>query len=186
MAPRLTLRANRAAHPAPTDLNRIGGHPIGIGLDNWPRIFNPATQTDQPMIHVLTVDARAVGAAVPDSVLALALFVSSADEPFYFDDPTSDYAVVPLRQPDIAAGELPAPDLPEHPLPAAVLELKPGRGSGRSYAGGRPRWIQSHLHDGEDTPDDFVLQFDTSLVRINLGDSGVCYMFTGWAMWECL
>ena len=46
--------------------------------------------------------------------------------------------------------------------------------------GGSPQWIQAAEHSGE-----FVLQFDGKLVRVNLGDQGVMYVFADTAFMQC-
>lgn len=174
------IKINRT--PGPEDINRFGGHPLGVGVEDWPMLYHPETEEEQPMLHVLTVDARELELAVPSSIRALALFASSAEMPLYFDDPTADYAVVPLTQEAIDKGELPGPELLEPMLDAGVLEFQPQtqRVRGMTFTGGTPRFIQS---DDGPSPD-FVLQFDERLIPLNLGDSGALYMYTTWAMWE--
>ncbi len=96
----------------------------------------------------------------------------------YFDDPTSDYEVVQLKQSDIDQGELDGPELPGKQMSAHGLAL--GKGSAKSnFVGGSPRYLQE---DGGSQG--FVLQLNESLVSLNLGDSGELYMFTSWAMWQ--
>lgn len=50
-----------------------------------------------------------------------------------------------------------------------------------SYLGGRPIWIQED--QGEDN---FIGQFDSSIAyELNLGDSGIMYVFEYTAFWQC-
>jgi hypothetical protein len=57
-----------------------------------------------------------------------------------------------------------------------------------AHALGRPIWLQ-----GAEDGDDFILQFDAELLRgdpilsaLDLGDSGVMYVFSEEAYWQCL
>jgi hypothetical protein len=179
-------RENRA--PKPQEINRIGGRPLGVDHKNWPMIFNPNILKKQPMIHVLTIDARALQVPIAKSIRALALFVSSAEMPFYCGDRTSDYKVLALTDKEIARGELEGPTHPEEeeePLPAGVLCFEPStsESNSRSFSGKEPKWIQPRSERNSNRG--FVLQFDSWLVPLNLGDSGVLYMFDTWAYWEC-
>ena len=173
-------RAMKKTERDPKAINRIGGAPIGIGKDNWPTIRNPNTDEMQPMIHVLTVETADLDIEISDDVAALALFVSSAEMPFYFSDPTADYEVVQLSQKDIERGELEGPELPESPLEATGLEILEKSPSSASFAGGKPRCIQS-----EGQQKGFVLQFDSQFIYLNLGDGGRLYMYDDWAFWDC-
>jgi hypothetical protein len=50
------------------------------------------------------------------------------------------------------------------------------------FVGGGPLWLQ----DGDPGVDpSFLFQFDESLASINLGDSGVMYVFEGGIDWQC-
>lgn len=50
-----------------------------------------------------------------------------------------------------------------------------------SYIGGKPIWLQSKDYEGP-----FIGQFDMELVpEINLGDSGIMYIFEETAFWQC-
>ena len=169
--------------PAASDISRCGGAPLGVGADLWPTIYNPLTGARQPMLHVLSVDPRALDLDVPASVGALSLFASSFEMPLYPEDPTCDYEVVQVPRSALARGVLPTPELPEPPLEGGVLEFRPAaaRVEGLTFAGGAPRYIQSR----DDGSADFVLQFDERFLPLNLGDSGALYMFTSWAFWEC-
>jgi|SRR5690554_57989 len=161
-------------------INRTGGRPIGIGSDNWPHAWNPETEEDQPMVHLLTIATEDIDADVRDSVVALALFMSSPEMPFYFDDPTADFVVIQLTQEDIDRGELDVPELAAPALEATGLEVLDSSTSGMTFAGGEPVCIQE-----EGSPDGFVLQFDDRFLNVNLGDSGRLYMYTSWAYWDC-
>lgn len=44
---------------------------------------------------------------------------------------------------------------------------------------GAPLWLQGDEYDGE-----FVMQFDESFLDINLGDSGIMYVFADTAFWQ--
>ena len=49
-----------------------------------------------------------------------------------------------------------------------------------AYAGGKPTWLQGEGYEGH-----FIFQFDEKLIEVNLGDSGVMYVFTNTAFWQC-
>jgi len=52
------------------------------------------------------------------------------------------------------------------------------RCSGRAL--GEPIWLQSPEHFGS-----FLCQFDEGFVSMNLGDTGVMYVFSDTAFWQC-
>lgn len=161
-------------------INRFGGAPIGVGVDEWATIRNPSTGESQPMIHVLTVATSDLDVEVGDDIAALALFASSAEMPLYFDDPTCDYRVVQLTKRAVERGELEGPELPEPELEPRGLEIGTGTADSLTYVGGEPETIQEPL-----PANGFVLQMDSYFSGLNLGDSGGLYMFTDWAMWDC-
>lgn len=50
-----------------------------------------------------------------------------------------------------------------------------------AYLGGQPLWLQSDEHHAP-----FIGQFDEQLAPdLNLGDSGVMYLFEDTAFWQC-
>lgn len=49
-----------------------------------------------------------------------------------------------------------------------------------AYVLGEPLWVQE-----DQGGDNFLLQFDSSFVDVNLGDSGVISMFKNDAFWQC-
>ena len=54
--------------------------------------------------------------------------------------------------------------------------------SSQGYALGEPLWLQG---DDEGFDPDFLFQFDEGLCHINLGDSGVMYVFGRSIVWQC-
>jgi hypothetical protein len=146
---------------------------------------------------------------------ALSLFVGSADNNSAFEPYTDETVLVRLSEQDVAKGLETAATAQGEPsrtfsvtpvdVPAEVFEellyedeleaLEPDQAeqaqqlqelrdalyalSGRVL--GEPLWMQ-----GDESPrGTFILQFDESLVPMNLGDAGIMYVFTDTAFWQC-
>ena len=188
----------RKKTPSPSTVARVGGEPIGVHADNWPR-FN-----GQPMEHLLTLDLEQmpqlrVGAL--KHTRAVALFISDAIYNMAFDPYTQETAVIFLSEQDIARGEttqmlregniipytydilgVEVPDAifdeqlcQEKPFEVLWGEVKWAFGR----AGGKPLWFQFPEHEG-----DFLMQFDGRFIDMNLGDAGVMFVFTDTAFWQ--
>jgi hypothetical protein len=183
----------------PGVISRIGGPPVGVDDARWPRTAGPGTR--RPMQHVLTLAAADLGGArLPGGAAAVALFVrdpdhNAASAPHHPDAHVRLLTAAALRKGEYA-GELPPGSLPAGALkvkavdvPRAVFderdqrrELAAPRRALRRAAGfalGGPLWLQDPEHDGA-----FVLQFRSSLARMNLGDGGVMFVFSDTAFWQ--
>lgn len=185
----------------PSSVARRGGNPIGISRENWPLFKN------RPMEHLITLDLEAMPALKTDILVnarAVALFVSDRMDNQAFEPGTQETMIISLLQDDIDNGEpsfilrkneeqASAYNIIPVLVPEAVfdnsgeyeedhpLEKLKNAIFSKSYAAGRPLWLQREEHDGH-----FLFQFDESLIDLNLGDEGVMYVFTDTAFWQCL
>lgn len=182
------------------DLKRIGGKPLGFTAENYPRFDGKAMQ------HLITLDLAAMpelATGALEGKTALALFVSDRASNNAHDPASGEAKVVLLSREDLKNGELEeipdeAEDASENEaasykisavdVPAAVfsgweadekLEALYEAIHNSAYAGGEPTFIQSEEFDGQ-----FVFQFDEQLIKTQLGDSGVMYVFADAAFWE--
>jgi hypothetical protein len=192
----LLERDEAAATTAMT--SHIGGAPVGISADAWPR---RGKRADPRMEHLLTLAAADLpGGALPGGIAAIALFISDRRNNLASTPDTDETAVVTLGAADLAAGGT-AGGPPPRELARCALRITPidvpvevfsGEPSGpdvealrdallRSpgYALGGPIWLQDDAFAGE-----FVCQLDASLVPMNLGDQGVLYVFSDRAFWQ--
>jgi hypothetical protein len=178
--------------------SHVGGAPVGIGPDTWPR---HGQRADPRMEHLLTlVAADLPGGALPGGMAGFALFVSNRSDNLASTPGTDETAVVPLDAADLSAGEwtgAPPPrelarcalritpiDVPtevfaHEPTGPDVEVLRDALLRCPGYALGEPIWLQDDAFDGE-----FVCQLDGALVPMNLGDQGVLYVFTDRAFWQ--
>jgi hypothetical protein len=161
------------------------------------------------MRHVITLDLANLPEArrgALEGARAVSVFVSPADDD---DFDVRRARVVVSREADIAPGAAAAEPSSEMPclratrvtVPLRVFDEDAADEHGalaelryvlerraHAHALGRPIWLQ-----GAEDGDDFILQFDAELLRgdpilsaLDLGDSGVMYVFSEEAYWQCL
>jgi len=177
-----------------------GGAPIGVDERTRPR-YDGAF-----MAHLLTVDldevpeARAISAFA--GARAVAVFVSDADD-VAWDPLTPTTAVVALTEEDLALGEWRGPDVADPApqafdlfpvdVPAAVFYdlFAPGF----DVESVDPALVKLHdelmsanriggpvIHwSGHTYTEEFFLQCGEEVVDVNLGDTGMLYVFAGTA-----
>ncbi len=178
------LMPDRTTVPGHTTINRLGGLPIGVTSDTWP------TFDGKPMYHVLTIDLNDHPCLHLPNARALALFISHPMKHEAWQPGTPHTRVLLLSDEDLENGE---PNWPEGleqdtaPSPAVfTFDDEPRTEQElfkKSFAGPSPIWLQSDDTEDCDESDDldrrrnFVLQFGEELVRLNLGDGGVMYVF---------
>lgn len=185
------LRRGEAA-PAADSVGRIGGTPRGVPEAAVPRF------EDEPMEHVITLDLQQFPelAARRPGVRALSLYLPDPGNAEHHESG----ALVWVREEELSA----APGSTEgaativveaFEVPAAIFEVESGSeleaaaqrvrsivyGSA-GYVLGGPLWLQDGPAGGDPS---FLFQFDESLCHINLGDSGVMYVFEGHMTWQC-
>lgn len=130
---------------------------------------------------MLTIEAKPLELEVSSEIVALSLFISDPELPWYFDDPTSDLKVISLTSADLQAGPPSAPQGAAR-LSPELLRFEEAQPQDVSFVGGIAKYIQQ---DRPTQPEPgFVLQCSAYDLRVNLGDSGVLFMFTTWPMWE--
>jgi hypothetical protein len=191
-----------------SDVGRSGGPAIGVAFDQWPRLKNGA-----PMEHVLTLDLDRMPDMKArrglEAYRAVALFVPNRETGAKLEQG----AVVMLTQAQIDTGvcEHFAPEheparkidvervlVPElifapesewrvNPSDAATLRaIKRAVNAAHGRALGLPFYIQNSPDEaGHGEPGHFLLQFDEGLAKINTGDMGLVYMFTGGVFMQC-
>ncbi|MFZ6177855.1 hypothetical protein [Nannocystis pusilla] len=173
--------------PAADSVARIGGTPRGI--------VTPPVDRKEPMTHVLTLDLAQLPelAAKHPGARALSLYLPDPDTGERHRHGTlvwtseEELSRAPGSIEDAAALLVEAFDVPEQIFGGGELEGAAKRvrrivyGSA-GFVGGGPLWLQ----DGDPGVDpSFLFQFDESLAHINLGDSGVMYVFDGDIDWQC-
>ena len=180
---RLT-RAERA--PAADEVGRIGGTPRGVAEGDVPEYG------DEAMEHVITLDlARMPGFGRKDA-RSLSLYLPDPEH----GEEHEQGVLVWRTEAELAAAPgsvtgAVAIEVEAFEVPTAIFD---GRAEGdlgrvrsmvyssRGYALGGPLWLQEG-DEGEDAS--FLFQFDEGLCHINLGDSGVMYVFDHGVTWQC-
>lgn len=178
------------------DLNRIGGAAPGVDAARWP------AKDGEPMTHLFTMDLTSMPelrrlVACDDGGVprAVSVFCASPDMNGAYEPYSGETAVVVSSEAQLAAGGAPpeAGDLmaPQRfevvaaNVPPTVWRSRSGdlrdeiyRLSGRAL--GEPLWLQSPQHHGA-----LLCQFDEGFVSMNLGDTGIMYVFADTAFWQC-
>jgi antitoxin component YwqK of YwqJK toxin-antitoxin module len=166
-------------------LNVIGGAAPGVGADRWPM------HDDEPMAHLFTMDlATMPELAEGRSARAISVFCASPDYNEAWE-PNSGWTEVLFTTADQLGDDVALPEGVEadHEAtfePVAVhadlsnddMRKEIWRAGARVL--GEPIWLQSDEYWG-----DFLMQFDESFCHMNLGDSGVMYVFADTAFWQC-
>lgn len=195
---RIFLLERDEAAATTTMRSHIGGTPVGISADAWPR---RGKRADPRMEHLLTLAAADLpGGAWPGGSAAIALFISDRRNNLASTPDTDETAVVALGAAALSEGESagwPPPrelarcalritpvDVPVEvfsgePSEPDVEALRDALLRSPGYALGEPIWLQDDAFDGA-----FVCQLDASLIPMNLGDQGVLYVFTDRAFWQ--
>ena len=182
-------------------LTRAGGKAIGVSEEAWPEC------SGEPMQHVLTLDldelplmrtrraalagARALAVFVPNRETGESndqgtiRLLSQADVETHgergrvpFGERARRIQVTPVEVPEMVflpeeRWDAPGADLGTLTALRDLISGAPGR------ALGRPCWLQGDYNDYEDDEREgrFLLQLDERLVELNLGDSGILYVF---------
>ncbi len=182
------------AKPDDAGYNQIGGMPPGIDVERWP------TFDDQPMVHLFTLDVDTMPAmrgVLGDQVRTVSVFCHNPELNEATSPGNAWTAVVtstdeeisgqPIARPKGVAGGRPRyfepvavevsprvwKDDPEDRLRNAIFQA-------HARVLGEPIAIQEDIH-----MDNLLVQFDERFVDINLGDSGVMYVFEDTAFWQC-
>lgn len=191
--------------------NRVGGAPpaaINGVKGGWP-CFDGSEHDDKRMEHVFTADLRGMKiAGVPNHFVAVTLMVSSNEINEAYSAGSGETAVyfwtakemekgwydgdLPERDSPLSANSyqwVPL-DVPMHAFTAGYEERENDEElqaihralyNMSARIGGPAIWLQ----DKEHASGNFFMQFDEGFVSTNLGDSGIMYVFTGDAFWQC-
>ncbi len=182
--------------PNGSDLNVRYGPAPGVGKDRWP-VFN-----DEPMHHLFTLDVRTMpelSDRVGDDFRTVSLFISNPDMNEAYEPYNNETEIIFSTQEQVDAVPVfskgVAIDEKTLGFDVVAVDVDSGVwceesrendlcqeifGAGARVLG-EPIWLQSdELTDGS-----FLLQFDESFVDVNLGDSGVMYVFSDSAFWQC-
>ena len=177
------------------DVTRCDGVPIGVSDESWPQYEG------KPMEHLLTLDLDEMPTmkkGVLENKRAVSLFINDRDENEAFKKNNKDTSVMLLSNSDIERVTAPSGSAGKKitiiPIDVPV-DVFSTEGSNIdeiieirdmllddvcAYVGGGPVWMQ-----GDESNDNFLFQFDERLVDVNLGDSGVMYVFAKTAFWQC-
>ena len=177
-------------NPKPDQISHVGGAGFQLG-DRHPYFDG------LPMTRVFTLDLSEVKELAPlfPNATALALYVSEPQSNEACEPGTPETAVVPLTEDMLAAGPaeggrqelsrrgiLVTPiDMPQRVFddPDFCNGISQDLAAVPAIVGGRPVWLQ------EPAPaEGFALQFNERLAPLNLGDSGVMYVFRDTAFWQ--
>jgi hypothetical protein len=178
------------------DLNRIGGAAPGVDAARWPKLGEDA------MTHLFTMDldtmpelrAR-VSCEDGGKPRAVSVFCMSPDDNEAYEAGTDETCVLVSSEAQVAASAEPPAEvqmLDPSQFEAIPVNVSPHvwrsrsgdlcseiyRCSGRAL--GEPIWLQSPEHVGS-----LLCQFDDGFVSMNLGDTGVMYVFSDTAFWQC-
>ncbi|MGM0558527.1 MAG: toxin-antitoxin system YwqK family antitoxin [Myxococcota bacterium] len=179
--------------PEDAGYNQIGGLPPGIGEERWP------TMDGEPMAHLYTLDVETMPelrSLVGEDTRTVSVFCFQPDYNEAWEAYNEWTAVVYSSDEQLEDAELELPDdVPDRSeawFEPVAIEVSPGiwaeEGSelrGKIYQAsarvlGEPIWLQ--YPEGGGT---FLMQFDESFAWMNLGDSGVMYVFGDTAFWQC-
>jgi hypothetical protein len=168
-------------------LTRAGGGLAGVSAARWPE------WEGKRMKLVLVVDAedapslpRTRGAAV--AIFARDEAINEASRPH-----SQQTAVLWLTEEELEASRsakegraiaVEHVEVPNNVWTGRKPELSSLRKkllSSPGRVGGEPLWLQGREYNGN-----FVLQVDTRLISMNLGDDGILYVFADTAFWQCL
>ncbi|PCC75236.1 hypothetical protein SAMN02745121_04041 [Nannocystis exedens] len=173
--------------PAADAVARIGGTPRGVAT--------PPVDRKEAMTHILTLDLAQLPelAARRPGVRSLSLYLPDPDT----GERHRHGALVWTREEELGRApgstedaatllvevfDVPAQIFAGGELTGAAKRVRRIVYGSPGYVGGGPLWLQ----DGDPGVDpDFLFQFDESLAHINLGDSGVMYVFAGDIDWQC-
>ena len=177
---------------APLGLNRIGGLPPGVKVEEWP------TYEDEPMVHLFTLDL----ATMPELQKQLggkrtfSFFMANPEMNEAYEPGNDQTAVLMLDDAQVTdVGEAPE-ETKLHdtryfePVRVEVPSSVFYAGSGELYKAiygsharvlGDPIWLQSEQDGGGS----FVMQLDEGFVDVNLGDMGVLYVYDDGGFWQC-
>ena len=177
------------------DVTRCDGVPIGVSDETWPQ-YN-----GKPMEHLLTLDLDEMPTmkkGILENKRAISLFINDRDENEAFEKNNKDTSVMLLSNSDIERVTAPSGSAGKKitiiPIDVPV-DVFSTEGSNIdeiieirdmllddvcAYVGGGPVWMQ-----GDESTDNFLFQFDERLIDVNLGDSGVMYVFANTAFLQC-
>jgi len=159
--------------------SRVGGTLPGLSAGRWP------TRVRAPMKLVLVLSRTD---APTLSSPGIAVFAHAPHHNGAMRPSTDETAVLPLTAQELASSAGGTPIVAERIEVPANLWSSRTLSSARSkllsfpgFAGGKPLWLQRAEHSGA-----FVLQADAQLLPMNLGDTGILYVFEDTAFWQCL
>ncbi len=183
--------AAKAADDA-ADVNVIGGPAPGIDASRWP------SHDDEPMVHLFTLDVRTMPGLEKRfgaDVRAVSVFCWHPSFNEAFASGSGQTAIVTTTEAQLTAGGEPPEEAEladrRHFAPVAIdvsptvwsakNELRDDIYRAHARVLGEPLWLQGD----EDAGGTFVMQFDDGFVDVNLGDSGIMYVFDDDAFWQC-
>lgn len=173
------------------DHNVLGGAAPGVDAARWPSF------DDEPMEHMFTLDLKTMPALAREypGMRTISVFVHSPDHNEAYTPGNGQTAVLMSTEAQLAAPAAPPDGAKLEPITrfgVVAVEVDPAVWAGKSElrdelyrcsarVGGGPLWLQ----DDEGGDAGFVMQFDESFCSMNLGDSGIMYVYADDAFWQC-
>ena len=172
-----------------SDLNVLGGAAPGVGLDRWPVFEGDA---EEPMEHLYTIDL----ATIPElqarykgkRTMSVFCYQPENNEAYSVDSGWTEIVFSTQKEVD-AKNEVPEDINAElearFEVVAIDANMQDEEISKQVYGLnarvlGNEIWLQDEEYWG-----DFVMQFDEGFCYMNLGDSGVMYVYSEGAFWQC-
>lgn len=82
-----------------SDISRIGGEPLGLTAESWPR-----SRKGDAMNHIITVSREHIAVPLPTHVAAIAVFTNTINNHEAFEPSTTESKVVFLTKDDLIRG----------------------------------------------------------------------------------
>ncbi|MDX1902708.1 MAG: toxin-antitoxin system YwqK family antitoxin [Thermonemataceae bacterium] len=176
---------------AENSLNRIRGK-APVAEKNIPQ------HQEEPMEHIFTLEVATMpllAQRLPKETKALSLFVYNSDYNEAYSPDTEESAVRFWQENDIVAEKTEGSysfSITELKVPTEIFyqnyesphtnteAIRKKVFNAPAYVLGEPIWLQGDEYEGN-----FLLQFDERFGDVNLGDSGVMYVFENTAFWQC-
>lgn len=211
---RIYILEKLKTRPTAETVRRIGGKPIGISSEQYP-MFNGKPMEHLVTLDLEVMPELKIGELADKSAVALFISNKQSNNANEVSRGNGEAKVFLLSSEDLQRGELlevPNPQkLPDDfndgnpneldetesytyevatvDVPEAVFDDWENNESleelfeavhNSAYADGKPTWLQGEGYEGH-----FIFQFDAKLIEVNLGDSGVMFVFTNTAFWQC-
>jgi antitoxin component YwqK of YwqJK toxin-antitoxin module len=184
-------------------LSRVGGLPLALESKEVPKL------NEELMQHILTIDLNDVpeiAKGFDKETRAISLYLGEPDYNEAYKPYNNWTKVIELKEKDIEEKEFKNKNYKAYcekhqinvlsiEVPSEIFvhdeygdleldddleEIKLRLYRAPGYIAGDAMWLQSPEHDGN-----FLMQFDEQLAPVNLGDTGIMYVFSDTVFWQC-